>query len=496
MAIDSPSSQSAAIDQLFLDRVRPPQWKNPEPKPCYDLVVLGAGPAGVAAARAARVANLTVALVESHWIGGNSLNFGSVPSKALIRTGRAYEALVNSEAFGAPAVPEPAAELTAVMSRMRRVRTRIAEYCSVARLQADGIEIFFGDARFAGNNYLSLGAVFLRFKKALIATGARPASPDIPGLEEAGYLTSTSIFEIKTLPQRLAIIGGGPLGCEMAQAFAHMGSRVTILQNEPKFLPQEERDAAEILSRSLSRSGVDTRLNTTVVGARRDQAGLWLDADLNGCKYALSVDAILVSVGRTPNTEGLELAAAGIEVGSDGRVEVDDHLRTRNPDVYAAGDVCMAHKFTNIAETTGRMAIQNAFEQGEQRCSQMIVPWCTYCDPEIAHIGMHIWDARNRSIFVKSYTVMMQDIDRAITDGRDEGFVKIHVRDGTDEIIGATIVASRASEMINEIAVIMNAKVGMRQLAGMLHTYPSQSDAIRLAAVACLNSLSARERPT
>jgi pyruvate/2-oxoglutarate dehydrogenase complex dihydrolipoamide dehydrogenase (E3) component len=485
----SESAEPAAIDRCFLDRVRPPGWRNPEPQPLYDLVIVGAGPAGVAAARAARAVGSTVALIERHWLGGNSLNFGSIPSKAIIRTGRAYEALVNSEAFSAPPVPEPVADLTAVMSRMRRLRTRIAEYWSAERLTADGIEIFFGQAGFTGKNSLSVDSRPLRFKKALIATGARACDGDIPGLNEAGYLTSATIFDIKTLPRRLAIIGGGPLGCEMAQAFAHMGSRVTILQNEPKFLPQEERDAAEILSRSLSRSGVDTRLNTQVVRVRSETGEKWIEAELNGARYSLAFDEILLSVGRTANTEKLNLEAAGIERAPDGRVQVDDYLRTTNADVYAAGDVCMAHKFTNIAEASGRMAIQNAFNKAGHRCSQMLVPWCTYCDPEIAHIGMHVWDAKRRSIAVKSYTVMMQDVDRAITDGRDDGFVKIHVREGTDEILGATIVASRASEMINEIAVIMNAKVGMRQLAGILHTYPAQSDAIRLAAVAYLKSL-------
>jgi pyruvate/2-oxoglutarate dehydrogenase complex dihydrolipoamide dehydrogenase (E3) component len=487
----SASAEPAAIDsKRFLDRVHPPGWRNREPKPLYDLVILGAGPAGLAAARAARAAGLTVALAERHWLGGNSLNLGSIPSKAIIRSGRAFEALINSEELGAPLMPEPVADLTAVMSRMRRIRTRIAEYCSLDRLSTEGIEVFFGEASFTGKNSLSVDSVPLRFKKALIATGARPSACDIPGLEESGYLTSASIFDIKTLPRRLAIIGGGPLGCEMAQAFAHMGSHVTILQNEPKFLPQEERDAAELLSLSLSRSGVDTRLNTQVLNARSDNGEKWIDARLNGVTYSLAVDEILLSVGRTANTEQLKLEVAGVERAPGGRVQVDDCLRTSNADVYAAGDVCMAHQFTNIAEASGRMAILNAFERGEHRCSQMIVPWCTYCDPEIAHIGMHIGDARRQSIPVKSFTVMMQDVDRAIADGRDDGFVKIHIREGTDEIIGATIVASRASEMINEIAVIMNAKVGMRQLAGILHTYPSQSDAIRLAAVAYVNSLS------
>jgi pyruvate/2-oxoglutarate dehydrogenase complex dihydrolipoamide dehydrogenase (E3) component len=489
-----PSKTAAAADaerERFLRRVRPQDWENPVPGARYDLVVIGAGPAGLAAARAARTAGRSVALIESHWLGGNSLNAGSIPSKSLIRTGRAFEAFINSRQFGGPDTNEPPADLAAAMRRMRQIRSRIAEYCSVDRLVQQGVDVFFGAACFAASKSLSVESSELRFDKAMIATGARPNLCAIPGLEEAGYLTSRSFFDIETLPERLGIIGGGPLGCEMAQAFAHMGSHVTILQSEPKFLPREERDAAEILSLSLSRSGVDTRLNTQVNRVRVENGEKWIDAEFMGSKYSLPVDQILLSTGRSANTESLNLSAVGVGCEPDGRIKINDWFCTDNPDVYAAGDVCMEHKFTNIAEASGDMAVTNAFGLGERRLSGMTIPWCTYCDPEIARVGMNIWDAKRQSIAVKTYTVMMQDVDRAITDGRDDGFVKIHVREGTDEILGATIVASRASEMINEVAVIMHAKLGLKQVAGILHTYPTQSDAIRLAALAYLNS----ERP-
>jgi pyruvate/2-oxoglutarate dehydrogenase complex dihydrolipoamide dehydrogenase (E3) component len=473
---------------LDLDSGAAPGWRNPTPRPHYDLVIVGAGPAGLAGARAARAAGLTVAIVERDRLGGNSLNLGSIPSKSIIRTGRAFEALSNSRKFGGPPGSDRLADLSVVMARMRRIRSRIAEYCSIERLSRSGIDVFFGDAQFAGRTSLAVASIELHFAKALIATGARPRTCDIPGLEKAGYLTSATLFGIEDLPKRLAVIGGGPLGCEMAQAFAHMGAQVTILQNDPKFLPREERDAAELLSLSLSRSGVITRLNTAIISVQSRGGEKSIVAETTGARYSLVVDEILLSVGRRENIEQLDLATADIDQAADGGVGVDDFLRTSNPAVFAAGDVCMAHKFTNIAEATGRMAILNAFSDAGHRKSRMIVPWCTYCDPEIAHVGMHIREARHRSIPFKSFTIMMQDVDRAITDGRDNGFVKIHVREGTDEIIGATIVASRASEMINEISVLMNAKVGLRRVAAMLHTYPSQSDAIRLAAVAYLDS--------
>ncbi len=478
----------------LLARVRPVGWRNPAPRALYDLVIVGAGPAGLAAARAARDLGLSVALVEHHRLGGNSLSAGSVPSKSLVRTGGAFEAIVNSREFSAPRCQEPIADIDAVMKRVGAIRARIAGYCSVERLHSEGIEVFFGQACFRDRKSLAVEATTLKFSHALVATGARPRESGISGLEETGFLTSESIFEIEVLPRRLAVIGGGPLGCEMAQAFAHMGARVTILQDEPKFLPREERDAAEILSLSLSRSGIDTRLNTAVVAARMENGEKRLEVTCDDARYSIAVDEILVSVGRTANTSGLHLDRAGIECMPDGSIRTDDVFCTTNSDVWAAGDVCSTHKFTNVAEASGRMAVMNAFAGGTHRQSEMIIPWCTYCDPEIAHIGMQIWDAKQRSIPVKSFTIMMQDVDRAITDGRDEGFVKIHVREGTDEIIGATIVAARASEMINEIGIIMHAKIGMRQLASVLHTYPAQSDAIRLAAVAYRESLAATPR--
>ena len=485
MAVSSPKSTKPADHEGdLLRRVRPVDWTNPVAQPLYDLVIVGGGPAGLAAAEWAIRLGLRVALIERHRLGGDSLNTGTVPSKAIIRTAGVRVITPRAEEFGAPASPDLPVDFQTVMARMRRIRSRIAEYHSADRLRAHGVDVFFGSAHFAASNALMVDDTRLRFKKALIATGSRPQRPTIPGLEEAGYLTSETIFDLASLPKRLAIIGGGPLGCEAAQTFSRLGTHVTIVQDEPKFLPHEERDASQLLSFSLARDGVDTRLNTLVLGVRVENGVKILDTANDDARYRIEADEILLSIGRTPNVGDLGLEAAGIAFDPEKGITVDDFLRTTNRRVYAAGDVCLSLRFTNAAEATARMAVQNAFAARRRRLSLMTIPWCTYCDPEIAHVGMHVWDASERSVPIKSFTVMMQDVARAITDGQDDGFVKIHVKVGTDKILGATIVASRASEMINEISVAMSTGIGMRKLARVLHTYPAQSDAIRLAALA------------
>ncbi|HEY1615550.1 MAG TPA: mercuric reductase [Rhizomicrobium sp.] len=471
-------------EKTFLRRVRPDDWKNPVPRSAYDLAIIGAGPAGLAAAESAARLGFSVALIERNRMGGNSLNAGSIPSKAIIRTAHVYGMLRDADEFGAPMPSEPAIDFSKMIARMRRIRTRISEYHSVRELTEFGVDVFFGAARFANADMLFVDDLPVHFKKALIATGARPRASTIPSLDQAGYRTSASIFQMDALPKRLAVIGGGPLGCELAQAFCRLGSHVIIVQNDPKFLPREERDAAEILSRSMARDGVEIRLNTTVVGARRESGARVLETVNNEVTGEIQADEILLSIGRVPNVEELSLEAANVAFDADRGIKVDDFLCSTNPNVYAAGDACLALKFTNAAQFSGRMAVQNALMQEQLRWSSLPIPWCTYSDPEIAHIGLHVWEARQQSIPIKSFTVMMHDVDRAITDGQDAGFVKIHIAEGTDKILGGTIVASRASELINELAVVMRAGIGMKALADVAHTYPAQSEGIMLAAQA------------
>jgi pyruvate/2-oxoglutarate dehydrogenase complex dihydrolipoamide dehydrogenase (E3) component len=322
----------------------------------------------------------------------------------------------------------------------------------------------------------------LRFKKALIATGSRPKTPAIPGLAEAGYLTNESIFDLTALPRRLLVIGGGPLGCELAQSFRRLGSQVIIAQDDPMFLPGEERDAAQILSDALARDGVEIHLNTAAVAVRREGANKIVDLVSDDNKISVSVDEIVTGIGRAPNVEGMNLEAAGVHYDTDSGILVSDYLQTTNRRIYAAGDVCLTHKFTHTADASARIVVRNALFLGRRRFSALTIPWCTYTDPEIAHVGLYVREAREKAIPVKTFTILMHDVDRAIADGEDEGFVKIHVRDGTDRILGATIVAKHAGEMINGLSLAITSGIGLRALARVIHAYPTQAEAIKMAA--------------
>lgn len=468
-----------------LNNVHPAEWRNPQPAGRYSLVVVGAGTAGLAAAHAAAALGAKVALIERHLLGGTCLNIGCVPSKTVIRTSRLYAEMRQAEQYGARIPTGIRVDFSAVMQRMRAIRAHISNADSVQRLVEAGVDVFFGQACFAGSDTLKVddGAT-LHFKKAMIATGARPNTPSIPGLVEAGYLTNRNVFDQTELPRRLLVIGGGPLGCEMAQAFCRFGARTTIVQKRPLFLPREERDAAQILSDALARDGIEVRLNTRVVGVRVEGSHKIADLVSDDFRNTVEVDAILIGTGRMPSVEGLNLEAAGVDYDADNGVHVDDFLRTTNRRIYAAGDVCLEHKFNDTAEASARIVVRNAMFLGRRRLSALTIPWCTYTDPEIAHVGLYVRQARERNIPIKTFTIPMHDVDRAIADDEEEGFVKIHVKERTDRILGATIVARHAGEMISEITLAMVAGIGLRTLAHVIHAYPTQAEAIKKAAEA------------
>ena len=473
-----------AFERERLANVHPASWNNPKPAGCYQLLIVGAGPAGLVAAETAAALGVRVALIERHLIGGTCLNTGCVPSKTIIRTSRLYAEMRDAKRYGAQTPDAIQVDFAAVMERVRRIRTHLSGGESVRRLAAAGVDVFFGNARFVGANTLTVNEEKLCFQKALIATGARPHVPSIPGLREAGFLTNEKVFNLTELPRRLLVIGGGPIGCELAQAFCRLGAQTTIVQDKPLFLPMEERDAAQMLSDAFARDGIEVRLNTTAVGVRVADGQTLVDLVSDDYRNTIAVDAILLGSGRSPNVEGLNLESAGVDYAAGDGIRVDDFLRTSNPHIYAAGDVCLEHQYGHTAAASARIVVRNALFRNRERWSALVIPWCTFTDPEIAHVGLYVREANRQGIPVKTFTIPMHEVDRAVTDSEETGFVKIHVKEGTDRILGATIVARHAGDMINEITLAMVADVGLRTLARVIHAYDTQAEAIEKAAEA------------
>ena len=291
--------------RALLHNVHPRAWRNPKSADKYNLVIIGAGPGGITAAREAAALGAKVALIERNFIGGDRLNVGCVPSKAIIRTARLYAEMRDADNVGAQVPGSIGIGFPTVMERMRRIQARLSRADSAQRLSEAGVDVYFGEAHFAGPDTVEVAGDKLRFRKGLIATGARPLTPPIPGLAEAGYLTNENVFNLTECPRRLLVMGGGPLGCELAQAFCRFGSHVIIAQDEPMFLPKEERDAAQILSDALARDGVEIYLNTTVVAVRMEGARKVVDLVNDGDKFSVSVDEILAGIGRAPNVEAM-----------------------------------------------------------------------------------------------------------------------------------------------------------------------------------------------
>ncbi len=466
-------------NQKLIQNTHPPDWVNPEPAPIYNLVVIGAGTAGLVSAAGAAGLGARVALIERELMGGDCLNFGCVPSKALIRSARAFADVRDAAEYGVE-VPEGAkVNFPAVMERMRRLRAEISPNDAAERFRDLGIDVFLGEGHFVGPKAVEVNGKILRFHKAVIATGARAMALPIPGLKEAGFLTNETIFSLTELPRRLVVIGAGPIGCEMAQSFARFGSEVFLIEREPHILPREDRDAAERVERAFRRDGVHLLTDSSVTRVQKEGRERIVIVEQGKVPEEIRADAILVGLGRAPNVTDMNLEAAGVQYDVRIGIEVNDALRTSNRRIYAAGDVASQFKFTHTADAQARIVIQNALFMGRAKASALTVPWSTYTDPEIAHVGLSETQAQHQGIEVKTFVQELREVDRAILDGETEGLLKVHVRKGTDEIVGATMVARHAGEMISELTVAMVGGVGLGKVAKAIHPYPTQADAIR-----------------
>ncbi len=474
-------------NRTLVNNVHPPDWINPEPTGRYNLVVIGAGAAGLVTAVIGAGLGAKVALIERHLMGGDCLNVGCVPSKGLIRASRIWKQVKNSAEFGVNVLQDGVEfDFGAALAQMYRSRAHISQNDSAQRYTKMGVDVFIGEGRFTGPDTIEVEGKALNFVKAAICTGARAAGLPIPGLKEAGYLTNETVFELETLPPRMAVIGAGPIGCELAQAFARFGSQVTVLEQECRVLAREDPDAARIVGQAMVRDGVRFIFDASIKEVMARGSNKVIHYTCQSREEELVVDEILVAIGRRPNVEGLNLETVGVEYDRKG-VTVNSRLQTTNPRIFAAGDICFPYKFTHIADALAQIVIQNAlfphpFGLGYASTNSLIIPWCTYTEPEIAHVGMYEADAKAKGIDVDTFTFNLDDVDRAILDGEVEGFARVHVKKGTDKILGATIVASHAGDLISEITVAMKGGLGLGTIGGTIHPYPTQAEVIKRVA--------------
>lgn len=471
-------------NRILAANVHPENWRNPAPAPRYHLVVIGAGTAGLVTAAGAAGLGAKVALIERHLLGGDCLNVGCVPSKCLIRSSRVVWDMREAPRFGIRSPDRIEPDFGAVMERMRRIRARISDHDSVERFRGLGVDVFLGQGTFSGPDSIRVEGQTLRFKKAVIATGARADEPRPPieGLSETGYLTNETVFSLTQRPPRLAVIGAGPMGCELAQTFARLGCQVLLFHRGSHILNREDDDAANIVQQVFQREGIRLFLNTTIRRTHKEKGGKVLDFTTGRREETVEVDEILVGAGRRPNVEGLNLEEVGVRYDAKKGVLVDDYLRTTNRRIYAGGDICMDWKFTHAADAAARIIIQNSLFLGRKKLSALIMPWCTYTDPEIAHVGLYQRDASRKGIATDTFETPLDSMDRALADGENEGFVKIHVQKKSDKILGATVVARHAGEMISEITLAMVRGAGLGTIANVIHPYPTQAEAIKRTA--------------
>ena len=467
----------------LLDNTHPKEWVAPEPKGKYNLVVIGAGSGGLVTAAGSAGVGARVALIESHLMGGDCLNVGCVPSKALISAARVAATARRAGEFGVH-TGEVTVDFPQVMERLRRLRAGISPVDSAERFSKElGVDVFFGRARFTGKNTVEVNGQTLTFAKAVIASGGSAAIPPIEGLAEAPYLTNANVFNLTELPKRLGVIGAGPIGMELAQSFQRFGSQVSVFSRKDGILPKEDPEAAKVIEESMRRDGVNFIANVTFKRIESSGAGnpITVVYEQGGSEHSMEFDALLVATGRKPNVVGLGLDEVGVEYDERMGVKVDDNLRTSNPNIFAVGDVASKYQFTHMSDFMARIVIRNALFFGKDKVSDLLIPWATYTDPEVAHVGLYEHDLKDQGIDYATFTKTFEHLDRAILEGETEGFVKIHTKKGTDKILGATIVGPHAGDMISEISVAIRGGFGLGSIAGVIHPYPTLAESIRQA---------------
>ena len=448
----------ASFDRRWRELVFPEDYRNPQPRRRYHLVAIGAGPAGLVTSIAAAGLGARVALVERQAMGGDCLNVGCVPSKSLLEFTRRNPGASFDEAF----------------TWLRQVRQKIAHHDSVERYRAQGVDVFLGSARFLDDASIQVNEHRLRARRFVIATGARAAMPPIPGLKDCDPLTNESFFDLVERPRRLAILGAGPVGCEMAQAMARLGIEVHLVEMADRVLPGAIPQASAVLARALESHGVTLHVGTrvsevTIVNGQ---------STLHGAETPITADRVLVAAGRRANVDDLNLHRAGVEV-SGGLIAVDDKLRTTNKRIFAAGDVCSRLQLTHHADAHARIVVQNALFAPTASTRRLVIPQCTYTDPEIAGTGRTETELDELRVPFDRYRVEFAELDRGKTAGEQEGFVEVITAKGKDAILGATLVGHDAGEQIAPLCLAMANGLGLGALGKAVLPYPTRAEYLR-----------------
>lgn len=440
-------------------------------KPEYDLCVIGGGSAGLVAAAGAAALGAKVVLVEKHKMGGDCLNYGCVPSKALLHSAKVAQTMRNA---GDAAIDAhvPDVSLERVMQRVRSVIQTIEPNDSPERFRSLGVEVIFGAGRFTAPRAFEVDGRLLGARKYIIATGSRPAIPDIPGLQEVPYLTNETVFDLSEPVPCLIVLGGGPIGVELAQAFARLGSEVHLVDPKQHILRNEDPDMAQVVELRLREEGVALHLGETPLRVEGEAGRLrMLTKQADGTEKWLEGTHLLVATGRRANVEQLGLEAAGVEV-AHGRIVTDKRLRTANRAIYACGDVVGPYQFTHMAEHHAGIALRGALFHLPSKIEERVIPWCTFTDPELARVGLSETEAKAQGIAYQAYSFPFHEVDRAITDGQTTGLAKI-LTAPNGRLLGAAIVGPNAGELIHEYVLALSRNLKVGDLANVIHIYPT-----------------------
>jgi pyruvate/2-oxoglutarate dehydrogenase complex dihydrolipoamide dehydrogenase (E3) component len=453
----------------------------------YNVVIIGAGTAGLVTAAGTAGLGGRVALVERHKMGGDCLNYGCVPSKALIASARVINSIRHASKWGLEK-QEPRFEFEAVLESTRSRRAKIAPHDSADRFQSVGVDVFFGEASFVSPYEIVVGGQVLRGKNFVIATGSRPGIPSIDGIHDVPFFTNETIFDqLRLKPESMIVLGGGPIGCELGQAMNRLGVKVTIIQAVDQILRKEDCDVADCMEALLEAEGIHVLRSSKTTRVFMRDGKIHLDlirtprGSHDGEQLKAVADTLLVSAGRSPNVEKLDLGAAGVKFNRRG-IQINAYLQTSQPHIYAAGDIVGPYQFTHTADAQARVAVRNIlmpFQFLRAKIDYSVVPWCTYTAPEIARVGLNESEAKQQSISYDLICVRINELDRAIVEREELGFVKVLTPKGTDQILGVTIMAAHAGDLLHEFVLAKKFRIGLSQLAATIHAYPTFAELAR-----------------